>query len=223
MNLGSQRCCVNRLVTGPIGARGAQGPYGPIGEIGVTGATGATGSTGDTGLCYRGRQGPKGAVGPQGGSTGDTGPPGPMGATGTGSSINSNFSFTTTFIASYGSSEYTDLTSFATSIISNSVTFLVGGTYAINWEILEGWIDSENKFYVSLDSVTHPKVFNAIRPCVLYSSNSSNKIFGTGNDVIDISTSGTYSIGLMQSTNSINPIPIENKSINFSITFVLIP
>jgi hypothetical protein len=218
MNLGSQRCCVNRLVTGPIGAQGAQGPYGPIGEIGVTGATGSTGSTGDTGLCYRGRQGPKGAVGPQGGLTGDTGPPGPMGASGTGSSINSNFSFTTISGASYGSSVYTDLTTLANDTINNLV-YLSAGTYAINWEILEGWIDSENKFYVSLVSVT-PAVFNVSSPCVLYSSNSSNKIFGTGNDKIDILTSGFYSIELMQSTNSVNPISIPNKSVNFSITFV---
>lgn len=220
MNLGSQRCCVNRLVTGPIGAHGAQGPYGPIGEIGVTGSTGNTGATGATGLCYRGRQGPKGAVGPQGGLTGDTGPPGPMGAPGTGSSIKSNFSFTTISGASYGSSVYTNLTTLANDTINNLV-YLSAGTYAINWEILEGWIDSENKFYVSLDSVT-PAVFNDISPCVLYSSNSSNKIFGTGNDVIDISTLGIYYIKLMQSNTS-TTISIPNKSVNFSITFVLIP
>jgi hypothetical protein len=224
MNLGSQRCCVNRLVTGPIGAQGAQGPYGPIGEIGVTGATGSTGSTGDTGLCYRGRQGPKGAVGPQGGSTGDTGPPGPMGASGTDLARNSNFSFTTTLIASYGTG-YTNLTTLTNDTINNLVQ-LYAGTYAINWEILEDWTDSENKFYVSLKNIEigylepEPIVFNAISPCVLY---SSNNIFGTGNDKIDILTSGFYSIGLMQSTNTNSgTISIEKKPIKFSITFVLI-
>jgi hypothetical protein len=216
MNLGSQRCCVNHLVTGPIGAQGAQGPYGPIGTIGVTGSTGNTGATGNTGLCYRGRQGPQGAVGPQGGSTGDTGPPGPTGAPVTDLSINSNFSFTTTPGASYDSSSYTDLTTLTNDTINNSVIFLLGGTYAINWEISEDWADSENKFYVRLDFVT-PAVFNDISPCVLY---SSNKIFGTGNDVITI-VAGTYSIGLMQSNTS-GTITIGGKLIKFSITFVLI-
>ena len=215
MNLGSQRCCVNHLVTGPIGAQGAQGPYGPIGEIGVTGSTGNTGATGATGLCYRGRQGPKGSVGPQGGLTGDTGPPGLQGDPGSGSAINSYFSFTTTPGASYNNTGYTDLTTLTNDIINNSVTLSVG-TYAINWEILEDWADSENKFYVSLNLVT-PAVFNVSSPCVLY---SSNKIFGTGNDVITIGA-GTYSIELMQSTNS-TTITIGNKSIKFSITFVLI-
>jgi hypothetical protein len=222
MNLGSQRCCVNNLVTGPIGARGAQGPYGPIGEIGVTGATGNMGATGATGLCYRGRQGPKGAVGPQGGSTGDTGPPGPMGAAGTGSSINTNFSFTTANDAKYDDIGYTDLIGLSMIQVTSNLVNLSVGTYAINWEILEGWIDSENKFYVSLNNIEYlehePIVFNAISPCVLY---SSNNIFGTGNDKIDILTSGFYSIRLMQSTNS-GIISIENKPIKFSITFVLI-
>lgn len=219
MNLGSQRCCVNHLVTGPIGAHGAQGPYGPIGEIGVTGSTGNTGATGATGLCYRGRQGPKGAVGPQGGSTGDTGPPGLQGVSGTGLSINSNFSFTTTPGASYNNTIYTDLISLSIiPVTANSVTFLSTGKYAINWEIYEDWADSENKFYVSLDYVI-PKVFKYTSPCVLY---SSNKIFGTGNDIITIGITGTYSIGLMQSTNSNIPILIGNKSVKFSITFVLI-
>lgn len=221
MNLGSQRCCVNHLVTGPIGAQGAQGPYGPIGIIGVTGSTGNTGATGATGLCYRGRQGPQGLVGPQGGSTGDTGMPGLQGAPGTTSlAINSNFSFTTTLGASYDSSVYTDLISLSSPIIAHFVTLSVG-TYVINWEINEDWADNENKFYVSLikDSSSYePTIFNAISPCVLY---SSNKIFGTGNDVITIGA-GTYSIELMQSTNSVNPITIGGKLIKFSITFIQI-
>jgi hypothetical protein len=225
MNLGSQRCCVNHLVTGPIGTQGAQGPYGPIGTIGVTGSTGNTGATGDPGLCYRGRQGPQGAVGPQGGLTGDTGIPGPQGAPGTTSlAINSNFSFITTPDASYGTG-YTDLiglsSTLSSTLINNSVTFSLGGTYAINWEISEDWADSENKFYVRLNNIgieyLEPTIFNAISPCVLY---SSNKIFVTGNDIITIGA-GTYSIELMQSNTS-GTITIGGKLIKFSITFIQI-
>jgi hypothetical protein len=216
MNLGSQRCCVNRLVTGPIGKLGAQGSYGPIGTIGVTGSTGNTGATGATGLCYRGRQGPKGFVGPQGGSTGDTGMPGLQGDPGTTSlAINSNFSFITKNDASYDSSVYTDLISLSSPIIAHFV-ILSAGRYAINWEISEDWADNENKFYVSLNSI-EPEIFKYSSPCVLY---SSNKIFGTGNDVITIGA-GTYSIELMQSTNS-TTILIGGKLIKFSITFIQI-
>ena len=213
MNLGSQRCCANHLVTGPIGAQGAQGSYGEIGGIGVTGATGSTGATGNPGFCFRGCQGPQGFFGPQGGLTGPTGL---QGAPGTGLSINTHFSFTTALEASYGL-RYTDLTLLTTEPISNSIT-LPRGTYAINWEISEDWIDPENMFYVSLNNF-EPIIFNHISPCVLY---SRNKIFGTGNDVITISE-GTYFIELIQSSNSNIPISIGNKTIKFSIIFVLIP
>ncbi len=226
MNLGSKRCCINNLIKGNTGAQGAIGLQGSIGEIGVTGTTGNTGSTGDTGLCYRGRQGPQGSVGEQGGTTGNTGAIGPVGISGTVEAINSNFTFTTNSSATYSNTGYTDLTIFAISpIISNSVNFLSTGTFSINWEINENWIDSENKFYVRLNGLgpgpgyLYPTVFNNTNPCVLY---SSNKIFGTGNDVITISNAGIYSIELLQSTNSINTVAIPSKTINFSITFIKI-
>ena len=220
MNLGSKRCCINNLIKGNTGAQGAIGLQGSIGEIGVTGTTGNTGTTGATGLCYRGRQGPQGSVGEQGGSTGNTGAIGPVGISGTVEAINTNFTFTTDSSAIYSNSGYTDLTFFATSHI---VTFSSTGTYSINWEINENWIDSENKFYVRLNgpgpSYLYPTVFNNTDPCVLY---SSNKIFGTGNDVITISNTGIYSIELLQSTNSINTVAIPFKTIKFSITFIKI-
>ena len=223
MNLGSKRCCINNLIKGSTGAQGAIGLQGSIGEIGVTGTTGNTGSTGATGLCYRGRQGPQGSVGEQGGSTGNTGAIGPVGIPGTQTAINSNFTFTTNNSASY--SGYTDLTSFSTSPISNSVN-LLAGDYSINWEINENWIDSENNFYVRLNTpgpvYIYPKVFNLNFPCVLYSNSSYNKIFGTGNDVITIPNTGLYYIELLQSTNSSNTVVIPSKTIKFSITFIQI-
>jgi hypothetical protein len=230
MNLGRKRCCINSLIKGNTGAQGAIGFHGVIGEKGVTGSTGVTGATGATGLCYRGRQGPIGSIGEQGGSTGNTGAIGPIGASGTDSAINRNFTFTTDGDAYYDNSVYTDLTSFATTSISNSVT-LLAGTYSINWEIVEDWIDPENKFYVRLNGsgilgYRFPEVFrpsiltNPEYPCVLYSGNT--QITGIGNDKITIQLSdvGSYSIELLQSTNSTEPIEISSKTINFSITFV---
>lgn len=224
MSLGSQRCCINNLfINGHTGAQGTIGAYGSIGEKGVTGVTGNTGLTGATGICYKGRQGPQGPIGPQGGSTGDTGPAGPEGDSGYESSINRNFTFTTETGSSYNDIGYTDLTLFATSAISNSVTLLFG-SYSINWEIVEGWTDNENKFYVRLNSGSsylYPEVFNSTSPCVLYSGNT--QINGIGNDIITIPAGGIYSIELMQSTNSGTILILSLKTIKFSITFVKIP
>jgi len=228
MNLGSRRCCINSLIKGNTGAQGAIGYYGVIGEKGITGSTGVTGATGATGLCYRGRKGPMGSVGEQGGLTGNTGAIGPIGPSGTEAAINSNFTFFTDNDSGsrYDSSGYTDLTSFATSSISNSVT-LLSGTYSINWEIVEDWLDPENKFYIRLNGsgigYRYPEVFRPIEyPCVLYSGNT--QITGIGNDkiTIPISEGGLYAIELLQSTNSTESIEIPDKTIKFSITFVKI-
>jgi hypothetical protein len=229
MNLGSKRCCINSLIKGNTGAQGAIGLYGIIGEKGITGSTGVTGATGATGLCYRGRQGPMGSVGEQGGSTGNTGAVGPIGPSGTVEAINSNFTFTTNNDSGsrYNSSGYTNLTS----LQSNPplLYYFNQGTYSINWEINEDWIDPENKFYIKLykplppaSGYYYPKVFNQNNPCVLYSGNT--QITGIGNDVITILPSeiGLYAIELLQSTNSIEQILIPDKTIKFSITFVKI-
>jgi hypothetical protein len=218
MSLGSNRCCSLPTNTNVVGPQGANGPYGSIGQIGITGSTGSIGVTGATGLCYRGYKGPQGL---QGGSTGNTGPPGPQGASGSTAGINRYFNFTTGSTASYGNTGFTDLTGFTTTFITNSV-LLSAGIYSINWEILEGWTDTENQFYVRLNKTIdyYPNVFNAISPCVLYSN--STQITGIGNDVITIVDPGIHSIELLQSTKSTNIIQIGTKPINFSITFVLI-
>ena len=218
MSLGSNRCCSLPTNTNVVGPQGANGPYGSIGQIGITGSTGSIGVTGATGLCYRGYKGPQGL---QGGSTGNTGPPGPQGASGSTNGIHRNFSFTTGSTASYNT-VYTDLTGFTSTSITKSV-ILLAGTYSINWEILEGWTDTENKFYVRLtkSDLTHlsPIVFTQTHPCVLYSN--STQITGIGNDVITIVDSVAYSIELMQSNTS-SQIQIGTKPITFSITFVQI-
>jgi hypothetical protein len=224
MSLGSQRCCINNLfINGHTGAQGTIGAYGSIGEKGVTGVTGNTGLTGATGICYKGRQGPQGSIGNQGGSTGDAGPAGPEGDSGSESSINRNFTFTTDSDsdAYYNSSGYTDLTGLAIPPLTTNNVTLQSGLYSINWEIVEGWSDNQNKFYVRLksgSSYLYPEVFNSTSPCVLYSGNT--QINGIGNDIITIPT-GIYSIELMQSTNS-GTILIPSKTIKFSITFVKI-
>lgn len=222
MSLGSQRCCINNLfINGHTGAQGTIGAYGYIGDIGVTGSTGNTGLTGATGICYRGRQGPQGSIGNQGGSTGDTGPAGPEGDSGSESSINCNFTFTTNIGASYDIG-YTDLTGLTSVPLTTNIVALSSGSYSINWEIVEGWTDNENKLYVRLNSGSsyiYPKVFKPIYPCVLYSGNT--QINGIGNDIITIPAGGIHSIELMQSTNS-GTILIPSKTIKFSITFVQI-
>jgi hypothetical protein len=232
MNLGSRRCCINSLIKGNTGAQGAIGLYGFIGEKGITGSTGVTGATGATGLCYRGRQGPMGSVGEQGGLTGNTGAIGPTGPSETVEAINSNFTFTTNNVSgsSYDSSGYTDLTGLTTPPTVNSVN-LSAGTYSINWEINEDWIDPENKFYVRLNKPLgpgsgyyYPEVFRPEilsipdSPCVLYSGNT--QITGIGNDKITIANGGSYAVELFQSTNSTESIEIPSKTINFSITFI---
>ena len=221
MSLGSNRCCLLPTNTTILGPQGAYGPYGAIGQIGITGSTGSIGVTGDTGLCYRGRQGLQGPQGLQGGSTGNTGPPGPQGESGSTDATNSNFTFTTGSTSSYDNTGYTDLTGFTTSSINNSV-ILSAGTYSINWEIVEGWVDPENNFYVRLNKTNYyyPRVFNQNNPCVLYSN--YNQITGIGNDVITIVDPGVYSIELLQSTNSTSIIQIGSNPIKFSITFVQI-
>jgi hypothetical protein len=224
MNLGTRRCCINSLIKGNTGAQGAIGYYGVIGEKGITGSTGVTGVTGATGLCYRGRKGPMGSVGEQGGLTGNTGAIGSIGPSGTDLSINSNFTFFIDSESSYDNSGYTDLTNLTTPPEVNSVS-LSSGTYSINWEIVEDWVDPKNKFYVRLNKSSNPGtgyyypiVFNNTEPCVLYSGNT--QITGIGNDVIDITHLGDYAIELLQSTNSNNSIDISSKRIKFSITFV---
>jgi hypothetical protein len=221
MNLGSDRCCVNNIVKGIIGQDGKIGLAGPIGIMGYTGSTGAFGPQGATGLCYRGYKGAQGAVGAQGGLTGNTGPIGPVGSTGPGVTQNLNFSFTTSTPTSY-STVYTDLTTLASGSVSNTIT-LGPGTYAANFEINEDWIDTGNKFYVSFNNgpSINSIVFTQTTPLVLTTNTNTNKMYGTGNDVVTFSSSSTYTINLFQSTTS-GSINISGKKVNFSVTFIKI-
>lgn len=225
MNLGKNRCCSTNIYKAPnAGPQGAIGLYGVIGEKGDTGSTGVTGPEGHTGLCYRGYKGAKGPIGPQGGSTGDTGPVGPAGPDASLPSTNAQnvkFQFTVSN-GSYNNTQFTDLTTLATTLPSNTIT-LSDGNYMINYEINEYWYDPSAKFYVSFKKIltTHKSiVFNDTSSLVL-NTNGTN-LYGIGNDYITL-TYGLYNIELWQSTNSSSPIDISDKTVNFSITFVKIP
>lgn len=227
MNLGKNRCCSTNIYKAPnVGSQGEDGRPGPIGEKGDTGSTGVTGPAGHTGLCYRGYKGAKGPIGAQGGLTGDTGPVGPVGpidTSGVPNAINKYFSFTIQLVdASYNNISFSDLTTLATTLPSNTIT-LSDGTYMINYEINENWNDFTAKFYVRFRKLTSTYtsfVFNDTTSLVL-NTNGSN-LYGIGNDYINL-LSGTYNIELWQSTNSTTPIDISGKMVNFSITFVKIP
>ena len=223
MSLGNRRCCINK-VNNNEGPQGAIGAYGPIGEIGITGSTGSTGPDGSTGLCYRGYKGPQGSIGPQGGTTGPTGPIGEIGSSGIQQSLNLTFTFSTIPLASYDAIGFTDLTSFATTPISNALLLSIG-KYAIKFEIYENWTDTDSKFYVRLNdgsSYIYSYVFKPLTSSYLALNNSSTNLYGIGNDTVTITNFGLHTIELLQSTNSSSPILIPNKTVNFSITFVKI-
>jgi len=228
LNLGRDRCCtlpVKRDINGP---QGSQGNFGQLGEIGLTGSTGVTGFTGATGLCYRGYKGPQGLQGYQGGPTGPQGAIGPTGSiVPSTNSINCNFSFTTNESASYDLNPV-DLTNFATSPISNTITPILATNYSINWTIFESWTDPNTNFAVRFNNgaYSYPIIFSADypissgfnnTPCVIY-TNGTN-LYGIGNDFINL-TNSFYNIELIQWTTSGNTINIPNKTVNFSITFV---
>lgn len=218
-NLGRDRCCtlpVKRDINGP---QGSQGNFGQLGEIGLTGSTGVTGSQGATGLCYRGYRGPQGPRGNPGGLVGPLGAIGPSGLiVPSSNSINSNFSFITTDLASYDSIPI-DLTSFAISSVNNVLTPLLATTYSIKWSFFGSWTDSNSNFAVRFNNGTtsYPNVFTIVTPYVLHTN--GNNLYGIGNDIINL-TNSTYTIELIKWTTSGNIIDISNQIINFSITLI---
>jgi hypothetical protein len=229
LNLGSNRCCNLPFKKDIIGSQGPQGYFGPIGIIGSTGYTGVTGSQGSTGLCYKGYKGPQGSQGYPGGITGPQGPIGPSGnIITTSNSINCNFTFTINGLASYDLN-YVDLTSFATSSITNILTPLRANNYSIYWTIFESWTDPNTNFAVRFNNggeLIYPTVFSADyplssgflnTPSILYTNGTYN--YGSGNDFIFLNNT-PYSIELIQWTTSGNTISIPSKTINFSITIV---
>jgi hypothetical protein len=222
MNLGSNRCCINDIVKGITGTQGRIGVGGPIGPIGNTGSTGTTGPQGDTGLCYRGYKGPQGDVGPQGGTQGPVGLMGSRGPSGTGVAQNLNFSFTTSNSASYSSSGFSDLTGLvSTPLTSNDIILSTTGNYLIKYNVALGWMDTGNKFYVRFNNGStyeNSTVFNGTTPLVLTTNTNINKMYGTGNDLVSLSSTN-YTIELLQSTTS-GTVVISNKPVNFSITFI---
>lgn len=219
LNLGRDRCCTLPFKRDIVGIQGDQGNFGQLGEIGLTGSTGATGFQGATGLCYRGYRGPQGPRGNPGGLIGPLGAIGPSGLiVPLSNSLNCNFSFITTDLASYDSIPV-DLTSFATSSVNNVLTPPLATTYSIKWSFFGSWTDSNSNFAVRFNNGAHsyPNVFTLVTPSVLH-TNGTN-IYGIGNDIISLSNT-SYTIELIQWTTSGNNISIPNKTINFSITLI---
>lgn len=219
-NLGRNRCCIDTI--GAQGAIGIDGPYGPIGTIGNTGVSGVTGPQGNTGICYRGPKGPQGAKGAQGGINGDLGA---KGVSGTESGLNVHFSFLTNVSSSYSNVSFTDLTTLATTAVSNSIT-LDDGTYSIQYEISENFSDPSSEFYVRFNrggaGLYYPFVFDPANSNSLVLRSNGTNLFGVGNDVITFSTPSpntyVYTVELMQKSNSGSPFVVSNKTIVFNIT-----
>ena len=220
-NLGRNRCC---NIPNPLkGLNGDQGPGGQIGPFGDTGEDGPIGSTGPTGLCYRGPKGQNGPKGPTAGITGPTGTPGPY-------IINYNTYFTTTTssLSTYNST----FTNLSDTIISGStnITLPLGEQkWAISWNIVENWSDSDNQFYVRLENFYYPgtyyepATFTQDHPYYLYSGNSDTQLYGSGNDYLDLS--GTqeldYIVQVMQKTTSGTPVTFSRLSFNITFTQII--
>lgn len=222
-NLGRNRCCIDTI--GAQGAMGPDGPYGPIGTIGNTGVTGVTGPQGNTGICYRGPKGPQGLRGAQGGIDGDIGA---KGVSGTGTGLNVHFSFLTQDPSFISDVTFTDLTTLATTAVSNSIT-LADGTYSIQYEINENFSDS-CEFYVRFNrggaGLYYPYVFDPANNTSLVLNSVATASFGLGNDIITFSTPSpntyAYTVELMQRSNSGSPFDVSDKTINFNITLNLV-
>lgn len=226
MNLGSNRCCVNSLNTNIVGPQGAIGHFGPIGVIGNTGFTGSKGFIGATGLCYRGYKGDPGPRGLQGGPTGPTGAVGPVGLSGTVSSaLNINFTINTNSGSSYDNTTFTILNNLHNpGPLADTIT-LPSGDYALSWEIIENWSDNENKVFIrfkdTINNYVYPYVNNSSNTTyVVLKTDINTKMSGIQNDFISITNSLDYKVEILQSTNSITPVSIPNKTIQFNLTLV---
>ena len=230
MNLGSNRCCVNSLNTNIVGPQGAIGHFGPIGVIGNTGFTGSKGFIGATGLCYRGYKGDPGPRGLQGGPTGPTGAVGPVGPSGTASSaLNINFTINTNSGSSYNNTTFTTLNSLHNpGVLVDTITLPIGD-YALSWEIIENWSDNENKVFiqfVNVNGATTTTIYPYVNDknintyVVLKTDTIQSKLSGIQNDFISITNLLDYKVEILQSTNSITPVSIPNKTIQFNLTLV---
>ena len=218
-NLGRNRCCD---IPNPLkGLKGEQGSGGQIGPIGTDGPTGPTGFTGPTGLCYRG---PNGQIGPRGPATGTTGPTGTPGSY----IVNYNTYFTTTSSNTTYNSTFTNVSTTVTAGSANITLPLGEQKWAISWNIVENWNDSDNQFYVRLENYYYPgtyfepATFTEDHPYYLYSGNNDSKMYGSGNDYLDLTSTQevAYVVQLMQKTTSGTPVTFSG--LTFSITFTQI-
>jgi hypothetical protein len=181
VNYYSKNKCCNIKAKGIQGDQGPVGHTGPIGPQGVQGATGPTGPMGPTGPCCVGPTGPTGPAGPAGGPTG------PIGPAGVGTILNWTGNFSDITIPPING------------LIWNSPTISLPAQkkWAVSWSIQENVAISNSNFYLAFyDNTT-----TAIQPTIVFNSaqyfylNSGSGITcGTGNDVLDLTTTPITSI-----------------------------
>lgn len=202
---------------GPQGPQGSQGPKGPFGNQGAQGSQGAQGPQGP---CCKGVTGPQGPQGAQGFAGG---PQGAIGSTGPQGSVSQIINIKNTVTASYGASP---------TIISSNTGIIIPTTstnqWAISWGIQENTSDPNNRFYIKLVDSTlndiYPFITNNTNPIILNNQPAqlpsfSGLMCGSGNDFINLSGNGPYSIYLYQYTVGTYPVP-SSGTFNgfFSIT-----
>lgn len=202
-NYYSKNTCCDIKAKGVLGDTGAKGETGPIGPQGYRGETGPIGPIGPTGACCVGATGAVGPVGPPGGAQG------PIGPTGVGTIVNINGHFSATIPGTINQLVTTPLVTTPSPI---QIILPVLGTWAISWSIQEnnsGSISNSN-FYLGFNDVItsttyYPVVFNNSN--YFYLNSSSSITCGTGNDVINNLTAGTYNVEFYQS-GGVNTTPI---------------
>ena len=160
----------------------------------------------------KGEQGPGGQIGSIG-TEGTTGPTGFTGPTGSNTTYNSTFTNVSTTVTAG----------------SANITLPLGEQkWAISWNIVENWNDSDNQFYVRLENYYYPgtyfepATFTEDHPYYLYSGNNDSKMYGSGNDYLDLTGSQevAYVVQVIQKTTSGTPVTFSG--LTFSITFTQI-
>jgi hypothetical protein len=193
--LGASRCC-NLKSLGPQGAQGAQGSGGPIGPLGTVGPTGITGAQGLPGS----------------GCKGPTGPAGPAVTYNTLQIYGLHSSSTINYSTSPNDANI--------SILPSTTVTLGVGDYNVNWSfnlyslsypIIEGYV------YIGFSSDGGITLI----PMNVYNSTNKYPLFikddigvATGNEVLTITTAGSYKCFLYFSSNTNRTITAD---FNFSV------
>lgn len=210
VNYYSKNRCCNIKAKGVQGDQGPVGQTGPIGPQGVQGATGPTGPMGPTGPCCVGPTGPTGPTGPAGGPTG------PIGPAGVGTILNWTGNFNNIPVP------------LTNGLIWNqpTITLPPQKKWAVSWSIQENKHIPNSNFYLAFydtvaGTIRYTIVFNSARYFYLNSSFASGITCGSGNDVLDLTTtpitSTSFDIELYQGGG-----PTVNVDGYFSVSLTLL-